>query len=96
MTVDEFVELCKDIGLNKYGQFQEEIRPFTVHTYAIEYIPALGVRIAAFNEKDDFDFGNWLDLESNEQIIRDRINDLGQSIKKFKNYLELEKLKEDF
>lgn len=59
-------------------------------------MPALGVRIAAFNENDEFDFGNWLDLDLNERIIRDRINDLGQSIKKFKNYLELEKLKEDF
>lgn len=96
MTIDEVWKLCKSIGLNQYGQFQKEIRPFTVHTYAFEYMPALGVRIAAFNENDEFDFGNWLDLDLNEKIIRERINDLGQSIKKFKNYLELEKLKEDF
>lgn len=96
MTIDEVWALCRGIGLNKYGQFPKEIRPYTVHTYAIEIIPALGVRIAAFNENDEFDFGNWLDLDLNEKIIRERINDLGQSIKKFKNYSELEKLKEDF
>lgn len=96
MTIDEVWELCKSIGINQYGQFQKEIRPYTVHTYAMEYMPALGVRIAAFNENDDFDFGNWLDLDLNERIIRDRINDLGQSIKKFRNYLELEKLQRDF
>lgn len=96
MTIEDFWVLCRGIGINRYGQFQKEIRPYTVHTYAIEIIPALGVRIAAFNENDDFDFGNWLDLESNEQLIRDRINDLGQSIKKFKNNVELEKLQRDF